>query len=159
MIPEMTRTDVQILDVLQQQGRISNRELAERVGLSPSPCWRRVRALEEAGVIEAYVALLEPRALGLSVFAFAHVSLTDHHPESVEAFDRAIRDAPEVLECYMTSGEHDYMLKVVAADMAGYERFLSERLLALAAVRTVNTGFVLKRKKHTTALPLTSART
>lgn len=154
MPSNLTRPDVEILEVLQADGRISNRDLAAKVALSPSPCWRRVRTLEEDGVIERYVALLAPEKLDLAVIAFAHVSLTDHHPESVEEFDAAVDRAPEVLECYMTSGEHDYMLKVITADMASYEHFLSDKMLRLPSVRTVNTGFVLRRKKYTTALPL-----
>ncbi len=154
MKPDLVRPDIEILEILQTDGRVSNRDLAARVALSPSPCWRRVRALEDAGVIERYVALLAPDKLGLAVIAFAHVSLTDHHPQTVEEFDAAVARAPEVLECYMTSGEHDYMLKVITADMASYEHFLSEKMLRLPSVRTVNTGFVLRRKKYTTALPL-----
>jgi DNA-binding Lrp family transcriptional regulator len=154
MTTQLSRPDVEILEILQSDGRVSNRDLATRVALSPSPCWRRVRALEDAGVVERYVALLAPEKLGLAVIAYAHVSLTDHHPETVEEFDAAVERAPEVLECYMTSGEHDYMLKVITADMAAYEHFLSEKMLRLRSVRTINTGFVLRRKKYTTALPL-----
>lgn len=153
----LSKQDVAILRHLQEDGRISNRDLASRVSLSPSPCWRRVRALEEQQVIRGYTALLDPDKLGLRVVAFAHVSLVDHHPPTVARFDRKISEAPEVLECFMTSGDHDYMLKVVTRDMSSYQDFLSEKLLSLDCVRTVNTSFALKQKKLSTRLPLQQA--
>lgn len=155
---KLSRQDLAILGHLQEDGRISNRDLADKVSLSPSPCWRRVRALEAERVIRGYTALLDPEKLGLRVLAFAHVSLTDHHPATVQRFDRSIAEAPEVLECFMTSGDHDYMLKVVTRDMASYQDFLSEKLLRLDCVRTVNTSFALKQKKHSTRLPLEAGR-
>lgn len=151
---QFDRFDVAILAELQRHGRISNRELADKVGLSPAPCWRRLRTLEETGVIDHYVALLDPTKVGLSIVAFAHISLENHHANTVAEFDAAIQNSPEVLECYMTSGEYDYMLKVVVADMAAYERFFSEVLMQIAAVRNVSTSFALRHKKLTTALPL-----
>ena len=151
---ELDKHDIAILGVLQKSGRISNKELAERVGLSPAPCWRRLRELEKSGVIRDYVALLEPKNVNLNIIAFAHVSLENHHARTVSEFDRVIQGMPEVLECYMTSGNYDYMLKVVSTDMAAYERFLSNFLLQLTAVRNVSTSFVLHNKKLITALPL-----
>ena len=151
---ELDRLDFSILKVLQQDGRISNRDLARTVALSPSPSWRRLRALEENGVIDHYAAVVRREAVGLSIMGFAHVTLHDHNSETVEKFDRAIMDADPVLECHATSGEHDYMLKIVAPDMAAYQDFLSEYLLKIGVVRTVNTSFALKQQKSTTVLPL-----
>ena len=146
--------DIAILRELQLDGRISNRDLAERVGLSPAPCWRRLRALEQQDIISRYATLLNPDKLGLSIVAFAHVSLENHHPGTISEFDEAIQNAEEVLECYMTSGEYDYMLKVVATDMSAYENFLSSVLMQISAVRNVSTSFAMSHKKLTTALPL-----
>ena len=151
---KLGKQDLSILKVLQKNGRISNRDLARAVSLSPSPSWRRLRAMEEAGVIDHYSAVVKREAVGLSIMGFAHVSLHDHHSETVAKFDKAIMEADQVLECHSTSGEHDYMLKVVAPDMAAYQDFLSDYLLTLGVVRTVNTSFVLKQLKSTTALPL-----
>lgn len=149
--------DIKILAVLQANARISNHDLAERVGLSPSPCWRRVKRLEEEGIIDRYAALLKPEAVGLHITAYAHVMLENHHSETVQAFDAAIATQENVLECCSTSGGYDYLLKVIAPSMAAYEKFLSTFLLVLPPVRSVSTSFVLKQKKSTTMLPLGSA--
>lgn len=151
---DIDKLDISILRELQCDGRISNRDLARQVSLSPSPCWRRLRGLEESGVIDHYAAVLDRHKVGLPILGFAHVILHDHHPETVNKFDQAIMGAPEVLECHATSGEHDYMLKVVAKDMLSYQEFLSHYLLTIGVVRTVNTSFVLKQLKNTTVLPL-----
>ena len=151
---KFAKADIAILESLQENGRLSNRDLARKVSLSPSPSWRRLRALEEAGVISHYAAVVNREKVGLPIMGFAHVSLHDHRTETVRKFDRAIMGAPQVLECHATSGEHDYMLKVVAPDMAAYQDFLSSYLLTIGVVRTVNTSFVLKQQKNTTALPL-----
>jgi len=148
------KLDLKILGELQRDARISNHKLAQRVGLSPSPCWRRVKRLEEQGVIQRYVTLLNPGDLNLAVIAYAHVLLENHHPDTVQEFDEVVQRRPEVLECYSMSGQHDYLLKVVSSSMEAYEEFLSAHLLQIPAVRTANTSFVLKQKKFTTALPL-----
>ena len=146
--------DVRILQEIQDNARISNHDLAERVGLSPSPCWRRMRRLEEDGVVERYAALLNPEAVGLHITAYAHVMLENHHAETVRLFDDMIGSQPAVLECCSTSGEYDYLLKVVAPSMKAYEAFLSNVLMQTPSVRSVSTSFVLKQKKATTNLPL-----
>ena len=151
---ELGKHDYSILKVLQKNGRMSNRDLARAVSLSPSPTWRRLRTLEESGVIDHYAAVVRREEVGLSIMGFAHVTLHDHNSETVAKFDRAIMDADPVLECHSTSGEHDYMLKIVAPDMAAYQEFLAETLLTIGVVRTVNTSFVLKQLKSTTVLPL-----
>jgi len=151
---KLDKKDISILKAMQKDGRLYNRELAKEVSLSPSPSWRRLRALEDAGVISHYAAVVDREQVGLSIMGFAHVTLHDHSSEKVKRFDRAIMRAPQVLECHATSGEHDYMLKVVAPDMASYQDFLSEYLLKIGVVRTVNTSFALKQQKSTTALPI-----
>lgn len=148
------KLDISILRELQRNGRISNRDLARRVSLSPSPCWRRLQGLEKSGVVDHYAAVLDPHKVGLPILGYAHVTLHDHQSETVKKFDEAITGAPQVLECHATSGEHDYMLKVVAKDMLSYQEFLSGYLLTIGVVRTVNTSFVLKQLKNTTVLPL-----
>lgn len=150
----LDKWDISILEALQKDGRLSNRDLAKAVSLSPSPSWRRLRALEEEGVISHYAAVVDRNKVGLSIMGFAHVTLHDHGADNVKKFDRAIMSAPQVLECHATSGEHDYMLKVVAPDMASYQDFLSQNLLKIGVVRTVNTSFALKQQKCTTVLPL-----
>jgi Lrp/AsnC family leucine-responsive transcriptional regulator len=151
---KMDKSDISILEALQNNGRLSNRDLAKEVSLSPSPSWRRLRALEDAGVISRYAAVVDREQVGLPIMGFAHVILHDHSSEKVKKFDRAIMSAQQVLECHATSGEHDYMLKVVAPDMASYQDFLSDFLLKIGVVRTVNTSFALKQQKNTTVLPL-----
>jgi DNA-binding Lrp family transcriptional regulator len=151
---KMDKWDIAILKAMQKNGRLSNRDLARKVSLSPSPSWRRLRALEDAGVIDHYAAVVDRHKVGLSIMGFAHVTLHDHSSEKVRKFDQAIMSAPQVLECHATSGGHDYMLKVVAPDMASYQDFLSEYLLKIGVVRTVNTSFALKQQKCTTALPM-----
>ena len=150
----LDRLDRRILEELQADARIANQELAKRVGLSPAPCWRRLRRLESAGFIEGYATLLNASAIGLPILAYALVSLENHHPESVRRFDQLVKERPEVLECHSMSGANDYLLRIVAASMESYEHFLSTQLLQLAAVRSVNTSFVLRTKKLTTRLPV-----
>jgi DNA-binding Lrp family transcriptional regulator len=150
----LDRLDRRILEVLQEDARTSNQELAKRVGLSPAPCWRRLRRLEQAGYIEGYATLLRASAIGLPILAYAMVTLENHHPESVRRFDQLVRERAEVLECHSMSGANDYLLRIVAASMEAYEHFLSTQLLQLDAVRSVNTSFVLRTKKFTTRLPV-----
>jgi DNA-binding Lrp family transcriptional regulator len=155
MSRSLDRVDRRILDTLQGDARISNQELAKKVGLSPAPCWRRLRRLEEEGFISGYATLLNGSAIGLPILAYALVTLENHHPETVRQFDRLIQDRPEVLECHSMSGANDYLLRIVAASMEAYEHFLSTQLLQASAVRSVNTSFVLRTKKSTTRLPVT----
>lgn len=150
----MDQTDIRILSELQKNGRLSSQALAEKVGLSATPCWRRVRRMEKSGLITGSVVLLDPARLGLHVTAFAQVSLEDHHPDSVAEFDRMVEDMPEILECHAMSGQHDYQLKVICKSISDYDRLLSQHILRVKAVQTVNTSFVLRTNKKTTALPL-----
>lgn len=156
MDKSLDRLDRLILEELQADARISNQELAKRVGLSPAPCWRRLRRLETEGLIEAHVTLLNAPAIGLPINAYAMVSLENHHPESVKQFDQMVAERPEVLECHSMSGTNDYLLRIVAASIEAYEKFMSTHLMQVRAVRSVNTSFVLRTKKFTTRLPLVS---
>ena len=158
MARALDRLDRRILEELQRDARMSNQELAKRVGLSAAPCWRRLRRLEGGGYIEGYATLLRAAAIGLPILAYALVSLENHHPESVRQFDQLVKERPEVLECHSMSGANDYLLRIVAASMEAYEHFLSTQLLQLAAVRSVNTSFVLRTKKFTTRLPVCEAK-
>lgn len=152
------RTDWRILELLQQDGKLSNQEIAERVSLSPSPCLRRIRRLEEAGVIRCYVALLDPGRVGLGLLAFATVRLEKHNESSrrspLDAFRAAVESWPEVVACYAMTGEMDYLLRVQAQDLAHYSRFVMDHLLRHPAVVDVKSSFALDRIKETTALPL-----
>ncbi|MEQ1896877.1 MAG: Lrp/AsnC family transcriptional regulator [Vicinamibacterales bacterium] len=156
---KLDEIDVKILHHLQREARISNVELANRVGLSPAPCLRRVRALEEAGVIRKYVALLDPRALNLNVTVLVQVSLDRQVAERFQMFEHAIRDRPEVLECDVTTGPSDFLLRVVVKDVAAYEQFQREFLSRIESVSSTNSSFALKQVKYYTELPLTEALT
>jgi Lrp/AsnC family leucine-responsive transcriptional regulator len=147
-------TDLRILELLQTEGRLPNAELARRVGLTPPPTLERVRRLERAGVIRGYQARIDPRALGRRLTVFAAVSLTMHESGAVGAFTEAVRAVPEVLECHHLTGESDYLLKVVVADTADYERLLRERLLRLPGVQRVQSSVVLSTLKEGSPIPV-----
>ncbi|MCW8943642.1 MAG: Lrp/AsnC family transcriptional regulator [Sedimenticola sp.] len=151
---DLDKLDKKILTLLQADSCLTNNELAEKVGLSPSPCWRRVKRLEEEGIITSRVTLISPSSVGLHVFAYALVSLENHNAETLEVFDRFVQESAQVLECSSMSGSYDYLLKIVSHSMDDYELLLSGQLLKLKGVRSVNTSFVLSQKKTTTALPL-----
>lgn len=151
----MDNYDIKILKAIQQNGRISNKELAIQVNLSPAPCWRRMNSLEQNGYIKSYTALLNHEKIGLSITAFAHVSLDNHHEATVNSFDAAIALWPEIQECHATSGGYDYLLKITTVDMQAYNNFMYEKLLKLKAIRSVNTSFSMMQKKVSTEVPLT----
>jgi len=154
---QLDRYDRQILTILQAEGRISNQELAERIGLSPSPCLRRVQTLEKAGLILGYRALLDARALGLSLTALIQISMDQHTPERFEHFERRIREIPEVLECLLITGQDaDYLLKVVVADMDAFQDLLLNRITRIPGVTGVHSSFVLRRVVDKTMLPITA---
>jgi Lrp/AsnC family leucine-responsive transcriptional regulator len=150
----LDRTDRKILDLLQRDGRLSNVELAEKVALSPSPCLRRVRALEESGVLRQYVALLDPGKVGLALLAYVNVKLEKRGKMPIDDFSKAVQAWPEVVACYSMTGEMDYLLRVQVEDLDHYTRFMMDRLLKQAGVLDVKSNFVLERIKDTTALPL-----
>lgn len=152
---QLDRYDRQILEVLQQDGRISNQDLADRISLSPSSCLRRLRALEESGLITGYRALLDARRLGLSLMALIHISMDRHTPERFAHFESVVAESPEVLECLLITGQDaDYQLKVVVADMDGYQELLLNRITRIPGVTGVHSSFVLRRVIDKTALPI-----
>ena len=152
---EIDRFDRQILQVLQNDGRISNQDLADRIGLSPSPCLRRVRALEEAGIITGYRAVLNAKTLGYALLALIYISMDKHTPERFEHFEQEIRQIPEVLECLLVTGQDaDYQIKVVVADMDAYQDLLLNRITRIQGVTGVHSSFVLRRVVDKTALPV-----
>jgi Lrp/AsnC family leucine-responsive transcriptional regulator len=146
--------DYRILQQLQERARISNVDLAEKVGLSPAPCLRRVHALEKAGVIRKHVALVDPNAVNLGVTVFVQISLDLQVEGRLELFERAIVRRPEVLECYLMTGDSDYLLRVVVPDVAAYERFLKDSLTRIEGVAGIKSSFALKQVKYSTALPI-----
>ena len=150
--------DRQILKALMEDGRLSNQELADRVNLSPSPCLRRIRLLEERGVIRGYGAIVDQKAIGLPVTAFVGVKLQRHDREAVEAFEAMVRAREEIVDCHMMAGEVDYLLRVVAADLEDYERFVREVLHNSPWVASIDTAFAYGRIKQGWALPLPPSR-
>ncbi|HMM76854.1 MAG TPA: Lrp/AsnC family transcriptional regulator [Gammaproteobacteria bacterium] len=156
MIP-LDRTDYRILHHLQNDGRLTNLELAERVGLSPSPCLRRVRALEQAGILKRYVGIVDAKAVGLPISAFINVSLRSQEVGALDAFQNAVKSFPEVMECYLMTGNSDYLLRVVVPDLESYERFLAEKLTRIPGIANIQTSFALKPVVARTELPLSLA--
>ncbi len=146
--------DRRILAVLQDNARVANVDLAGQVGVSASPCWRRVRELEESGVISRYVTLVEPAALGLQVSVFVQVTLEKQIEAALERFESAVLARPEVMECYLMTGDADYHLRVVVEDLPAYERFLMDHLTRVPGIANIRSSFALKQVKYTTALPL-----
>ncbi len=151
---ELDATDWKILARLQDDARLSNVELARAVHLSPSPCLARVRRLEEGGLISRYVTLLDALALGLTVSVFIQVRLERQVEKALETFERAIAERPEVMECYLMTGDSDYMLRVMVADVQALERFIVDFLAKIPGVGNLKSSFTLKQVKYKTALPL-----
>lgn len=156
-IIQLDRTDYRILHHLQNDGRLTNLELAERVGLSPSPCLRRVRALEDAGILKRYVGIVDAKAVGLPISAFINVSLRSQEVGALDAFQNAVKSFPEVMECYLMTGNSDYLLRVVMPDLESYERFLGEKLTRIPGIGSIQTSFALKPVVARTELPLAEA--
>jgi DNA-binding Lrp family transcriptional regulator len=147
-------TDRRILRALQRDGRLQNLELAKQVGLSPSPCLRRVRLLEEAGVIERYVALVNPVAVDVAVTLFVRVWLTGQDEVTVDRFINAVRELPEVLECHLMAGDCDFLLRVVASDLEAYRQFQIKHLARIKGVQNLKTEIPMQKIKLTTELPI-----
>jgi Lrp/AsnC family transcriptional regulator, leucine-responsive regulatory protein len=147
-------TDKHILWELQQNGRLTNQELADRVGLSPSPCLRRVRALEDAGVISGYRAVVDPHTVGMNITAFVRIKMATHTTAAVETVEEHLRDIPEVTEAYVLAGDHDYLLKVVTPSFETYERFLRDNLRTMPALASIETTFAFGNTKESSPLPL-----
>ncbi|MFL2481161.1 MAG: Lrp/AsnC family transcriptional regulator [Woeseiaceae bacterium] len=146
--------DKKLLSILQNNGRISNVELAEAVNLSESACLRRVRSLEERGLIDRYVALLDHKRVGLTDTVFVHIVLKREEKSELEAFENAVKNIPEILECYLMTGEFDYLLHIVVANMADFERLHNDSLTQLPGVSRVNSSFAIRTVQKTSELPI-----
>lgn len=155
MHPDLDRTDLRILDVLQHHGNLSAAEVAEKLGMTTSTCWRRISRLEELGVIRSRVALLDREKVGLNVMVFSHVKLSTSGRDALARFEQAVRVHPEILECYTLMGETDFLLRIVTADIKEYEAFFLDHLSRFPSVQSVNSSIALSVIKETTALPLT----
>ncbi|MFA6267073.1 MAG: Lrp/AsnC family transcriptional regulator [Pseudolabrys sp.] len=153
-VPALDPIDRKILNLLQSDGRMSINDLAAEVGLSPSPCLRRVRLLEKAGVINRYVAVLDQRAVGLPVSVFISIKRDKQREEMLERFGKTISRWPEVLECYLMTGQRDYLLRVVVPDLPSYERFLKTKLTRLDGIASIESSFALEQVKYTNVLPV-----
>ena len=146
--------DLKILEHLQSNARLTNVELSEQIHLSQSPCLRRVRNMESNGIIKGYVALVDQNAVGLPVSVFVNVRLEKQVEQALDVFEAAVRQWSEVMECYLMTGDSDYLLRVVASDLAAYERFLIDKLTRVPSVASINSSFALKQVTYKTALPI-----
>jgi Lrp/AsnC family transcriptional regulator, leucine-responsive regulatory protein len=151
---QLDAVDLRILAQLQQDGSLTNVELARRVHLSPSPCLARVKAMEAAGVIRQYVALADPKAVGLGLNVFISISLKEQSRESLAGFERRIAEHAEVMECYLMTGDSDYLIRVAVADIAALERFILNQLTPIPGIEKIRSSFALKQVRYKTALPL-----
>lgn len=150
----LDRFDINILVALQKDGRLSNRELADKIGLSTAPCWRRLKRLEDEGFITCYKAELNTKKVNLNVVAFAQVSMDNHHPETLDPFLALVKQNPEIQECHSVSGDCDYLLKIITRDLDSYDELLSQKLLQAKGVRSVNTMFSMRQPKIIREFPL-----
>src|SRR3569833_1432536 len=158
MLVELDRGDLRILDVLQEHGELSASDVAERVGLTPCSCWRRVSRLQELGVVKNRVAVLEREKVGLNVMVFSRVRLSGHGRDALLKFEQAVREHPEILECYTMMGETDFLLRIVCRDIKSYEAFFLAHLSRFPGVQSVNSSIALAVIKETTTLPVGSAQ-
>jgi Lrp/AsnC family leucine-responsive transcriptional regulator len=152
--PKLDVIDRKILENLQQDGRISLADLSAKVGLSASPCLRRVRLMEKAGIIARYVAVLDQQAVGLPVSVFVSLKLESQREQTLNRFGKLVARWPEVLECYLMTGPRDYLLRVVVEDLAAYERFLKQKLTRVEGIASIESSFALEQVKYTNVLPL-----
>ena len=152
--PKLSAIDRKILRALQEDGRMTVQAIADRVGLSASPCLRRIRQLEVAGIITAYSITLDQKAVGLPVSVFVSIKLERQRAEQLDRFGEAIADWPEVMECYLMTGQFDYLLRVVCADLAAYEAFIREKLTRVEGVGSIESSFSLAQVKYSRVLPV-----
>ena len=153
----MDSKDRQILQALQADGRLTNQDLSERVNLSPSPCLRRVRMLEEQGVIKGYTAVVDQKAWGLPVTIFIRIKLERHGDAAVSKFEKAIQNMPQVMDCWLMTGRSDYLLRVIASDLDDYERFVRRELQRVPGIASIDTSFAYGSVKHAQVLPVQPA--
>lgn len=154
MSESLDRYDRHILRILQADGRISNQQLADEVGLSTAACWRRVKALDERGILKRYTTLVDPEALGYNLCVFMMVTLLRHSKDSAAEFEDAVKSCPEVLQCYAVTGNADFVLRVVIPSMSAYDRFLNDKIFTLPGVSQVKSNFALREVKYETAIPV-----
>jgi len=155
---ELDRIDCRILQLLQADGRLSNVELAAKIALSPSPCLRRLKRLEEAGVIQRYAAIIEPAKVGLGLLAFVRISLEKRGRNAIDSFRRVVQEWPEVMDCYVMTGDMDFLLKILVEDLEHFSRFIMDRLLKHPGVIDAKSSFALETLKNNTALDLAHLR-
>ena len=155
---DLDAIDIRILDILQENARITTLELAEQVGLSPTPCARRVKRLEDDGLIERYVTLLNEKKAGIDLSVFISVRLRNQTSETIGRFERSVRSMPEITECYLMSGVHDYLLHLRVADVGALRDFLRNRLVTIEGIAETQSSIVLEKVKYTTALTLSEGR-
>lgn len=151
---QLDEFDLKILRIMQTDAEISMQDLGDRIGLSHTPCWRRVKRLTELGIIEDKVTLLNPGKVDLAVTVYAYLGIKDHDEATLNEFESAVQDIPEIVECYSTTGDKDYVLRVVASSVAHYEKILKSKIVHLPHVANVSSTFALKQVKYTTALPI-----
>ncbi len=156
MQADLDRGDARILDLIQQHGDLSAAEIAERLGMTASTCWRRVSRLEQLGIIRKRVALLDREKVGLNVLVFSHVKLAGHGRDALLKFEQAVRQHPEILECYTLMGETDFLLRIVCRDIKAYEAFFLDHLSRFPGVQSVHSSIALSVIKETTVLPVNS---
>lgn len=152
--PQLDAIDRKILRVLQTDGKISVADLAQKVGLSPSPCSRRIGLLEKAGIIKGYAAIVDQKKVGLPISAFASIKLERQREEDLDRFEEVVARWPEVLDCYLMTGQRDYLMRIVAADLEAYERFIKDKLTRLENIASIETSFALGQVKRSEVLPL-----
>lgn len=150
----MDEIDLKLLRILQRNALLPIAEIAEKVGLSHTPCWRRIRRLEESGVITRRVTILDPGKVNLPVSVFANVTMSSHSKTALTSFERAVEKEAEIVDCYSVTGSSDYLLRISVPDVAAYERYLKEHLVHLPNVDQVHSSFALREVKHTTELPI-----
>ncbi len=150
----LDRVDMQILEALQTDGRLTATELADKAGLTASPCLRRLRLLEQSGVIRGYTALVDQAKVGLPISVFVSIKLERQSEDAMERFETAVRRCPEVLECYLMTGPRDYLLRVVARDLDDYERFVKGTLTRISGIANIESSFALGQVKHSNVLPI-----
>ncbi|MBR9866116.1 MAG: Lrp/AsnC family transcriptional regulator [Oceanospirillales bacterium] len=154
MTEKLDRYDRHILAALQDDGRISNQQLADKVGLSSAACWRRVKTLDEKGILKKYTALVNPEALGYDLCVLIMVTLIRHRQDHATEFQQAVQGYPEVLQCFAVTGDADYVLRVIIQSMAAYDRFLNDKIFSLPGVSQVKSNFALREIKNETAIPI-----
>ncbi len=152
--PKLDATDLKILRILQEDADVSMQDLADKIGLSHTPCWRRVSRMKEAGIILGKRMIIDGERVGKGVNALCTVELEHHHEDTLNAFEKAVQSCPEIIECFMMSGSRDYLLRIAVGSIAEYEQFMKQTLLHLPGVDTVDTSFALKQVKVTTCLPI-----